>query len=221
MVTEMLWSWEKKAGLHGDDVSSNRDIFQLLLADFWQELRILFVPNVNTEEADLQRLEGMATLLQVGSTVLQQTVSFITSVGWFGLRFTTFKWTESPCKNMYFTFYLQVMCHPETGNKRHPQKKKSVKICLEKEEDSENTGAKGGSVEHTAHPVSEPVKEPAFGSLKTQHLEDLVCQLVQLCLAQVNDNKSETHLVFLSLLLRSFHTPRVFKVRLPIILFVH
>uniref|UniRef100_H3CX74 E3 ubiquitin-protein ligase listerin n=1 Tax=Tetraodon nigroviridis TaxID=99883 RepID=H3CX74_TETNG len=168
MVTEMLWSWEKKAGLHGDDVSSNRDIFQLLLADFWQELRILFVPNVNTEEADLQRLEGMATL-------------------------------------------LQVMCHPETGNKRHPQKKKSVKICLEKEEDSENTGAKGGSVEHTAHPVSEPVKEPAFGSLKTQHLEDLVCQLVQLCLAQVNDNKSETHLVFLSLLLRSFHTPRVFK----------
>lgn len=109
------------------------------------------------------------------------------------------------------------MCHPEIGNKRNPQKKKSVRICLEKEEDGENTGVKESSVEITAHTVLEPVKEPAFGSLKTQHLEQLVCQLVQLCLVQVNDNKSETHLVFLSLLLRSFHTPRVFKVRLVII----
>lgn len=106
------------------------------------------------------------------------------------------------------------MCHPEIGNNRHPQKKKSVKICLEKEEDGENTGVKEGSVDKTAHTVLEPVKEPAFGSLKTPHLEELVCQLVQLCLVHVNDNKSETHLVFLSLLLRSFHTPIVFKVRL-------
>lgn len=109
------------------------------------------------------------------------------------------------------------MCHPEIGNKRHPQKKKSVRICLEKEEDGENTEVKEGSVENTALTVSEPVEEPVFGSLKTQHLEDLVCQLVQLCLVHVNDNKSETHLVFLSLLLRSFHTPKVFKVRLVII----
>lgn len=110
------------------------------------------------------------------------------------------------------------MCHPEIGNKRYPQKKKkSVRICLEKDEDGENTGVQEGSVEKTAHTVLEPVKEPAFGSLKTQHLEDLVCQLVQLCLVHVNDNKSETHLVFLSLLLRAFHTPKVFKVRLVII----
>lgn len=81
MVTEMLWSWEKKAGLHGDNASSNGDIFQLLLADFWEELRILFMRNVNSQEADLQLLEGMATLLQVGPTVLQKTVSFFTSVG--------------------------------------------------------------------------------------------------------------------------------------------
>lgn len=109
------------------------------------------------------------------------------------------------------------MCHPEVGNKRHPQKKKSVRIYLEKEEDCENAGVKEDSVEKTAHTVSEPVKEPAFGSLKTQHLGDLVCQLVQLCLLHVNNNKSETHLIFLSLLLRTFHTPRVFKVRLVII----
>lgn len=71
MVTEMLWSWEKNAGLHSDDASSNRDIFQVLLADFWKEVQILFVRYVNTKEADLQLLEGMATLLQVGSTLLQ------------------------------------------------------------------------------------------------------------------------------------------------------
>lgn len=111
------------------------------------------------------------------------------------------------------------MSHPEIGNKRHPQKKKSVRICLEEEEDSENTEIQEGSVEKTAHTLLAPVKEPAFGSLRTPHLEDLVCQLVQLCLVHVNDNKSETHLVFLSLLLRSFHTPRVFEVRPAIIPF--
>lgn len=108
------------------------------------------------------------------------------------------------------------MCHPEQGNKQYPQKKKSVSICLVKEEANESTGFTEGGVEKTANAVSEPVKEPASGSLRSQHLEDLVCQLLQLCLVHVNDNKSETHLVFLSLLLRSFHTPRVFKVRLLI-----
>lgn len=113
------------------------------------------------------------------------------------------------------------MCHPERGNKRHPQKKKSVRICLEKEEeDSEETGVKEDAVEKTAQMVSAPVNEPTFGSLKTQHLEDLFCQLAQMCLVHVNDNKSETHLVFLSLLLRSFHTPRVFEVR-PVMIPVH
>lgn len=73
---------------------------------------------------------------------------------------------------------------------------------MEKEED----------VEEAAQTVSEAVREPTFGSLQTQRLEDLVCQLVRMCLEHVNDNKSETHLVFLSLLLRSFHTPRVFEV---------
>ncbi|TNM84847.1 hypothetical protein fugu_009025 [Takifugu bimaculatus] len=167
VVTEMLWSWEKKAGLHGDEANSNRDVFQALLTDFWKEVGILFVRYVNTQEADPQILEGIATL-------------------------------------------LQVMCHPEGGNKRHPQKKKSVRICLEKE-DVEKAAVKEGAVEKAAQTVSEAVREPTFGPLKTPHLEDLVCQLVQMCLLHVNDNKSETHLVFLSLLLRSFHTPRVFE----------
>lgn len=112
------------------------------------------------------------------------------------------------------TFHLQVMCHPERGNKRHPQKKKAVRICLEKEEDVEKAAVEEGAVGKAAQTVAEAVREPTLGSLKTQHLEDLVCQLVQMCLAHVNDHRSETHLVFLSLLLRSFHTPRVFEVGL-------
>uniref|UniRef100_A0A8C9Z4Q0 E3 ubiquitin-protein ligase listerin n=1 Tax=Sander lucioperca TaxID=283035 RepID=A0A8C9Z4Q0_SANLU len=51
----------------------------------------------------------------------------------------------------------------------------------------------------------------AFGSLRTQHFEDVVCQLAQLCLVHVTEKNSERHLVFLSLLLQSFHTPRVFS----------
>lgn len=78
MVTEMLWSWEKKAGLHGDDASCKGDIFEMLLVDFWKELHVLFVHYVNTEEANLQLLEGMATLLQVR---VPPTVSCFASVG--------------------------------------------------------------------------------------------------------------------------------------------
>lgn len=70
VVTEMLWSWENKAGLHGDEANSKKEIFQLLLADFWEELGILLVRYVDTEEADPQHLEGIATLLQVSSIVL-------------------------------------------------------------------------------------------------------------------------------------------------------
>lgn len=74
----MLWSWEKKAGLHGDEANSNKDIFQVLLADFWKEVGILFVRYVNTQEAEPQILEGIATLLQVRPTGLQFHLSDVT-----------------------------------------------------------------------------------------------------------------------------------------------
>ncbi len=62
----MLVSWEKKAGLHGDDeANDSKDVFQGLLADFWEELGLLFVSYADSEEADPQALEGVATLLQV------------------------------------------------------------------------------------------------------------------------------------------------------------
>lgn len=169
LVTEMLVSWEKKAGLHGEgEANESKDVFQGLLADFWEGLGLLFVRYVDSEEADPQALEGVATL-------------------------------------------LQVMRYPERVKRKHAQKKKSVKICFSKPEDNEKTGVEGDGVEKPVQTVSELVNEKAFGSPQTQHFEDVVCQLAQLCLVHVNEKKSEKHLVFLSLLLQSFHTPRVFS----------
>uniref|UniRef100_A0A8C4H2J5 E3 ubiquitin-protein ligase listerin n=1 Tax=Dicentrarchus labrax TaxID=13489 RepID=A0A8C4H2J5_DICLA len=167
LVTEMLVSWEKRAGLHGEgEAIDSKDVFQGLLADFWEGLGLLFVRYADNEEADPQALEGIATLLQVSLKV-----------------------------------------------KRKPaQKKKSVKICFSKQEDNEKTGVEGDDVEKPVQTVTELVKEKAFGSPQTQHFEDVVCQLAQLCLVHVNERNSKRHHVFLSLLLRSFHTPRVFRV---------
>ncbi|XP_058483459.1 E3 ubiquitin-protein ligase listerin [Solea solea] len=169
LVTEMLISWEKRAGLLVEgETNDSKDVFQELLADFWEELGLLFVRYVDNEEADPQALEGIATM-------------------------------------------LQVMHYPERVNKKHVQKKKSVRICFSKPEDNDKTGVEGGDVEKPVQTVSEPADEKALGSLQTQRFEDVVCQLAQLCLVHVNEKNSERHLVFLSLLLRSFHTPRVFN----------
>ncbi|KAF7206545.1 E3 ubiquitin-protein ligase listerin isoform X2 [Nothobranchius furzeri] len=163
LVTEMLVSWEKKAGLHGEsEENSSKGVFQRLLADFWEDVGLLLVSFVDTEEADPRALEGVATL-------------------------------------------LHVMRYPGRGGGTNPPKKKSVRLCLSKpEEEEETTGIQGSEAEKL-------VNEEASGFLRTQHLEDAVCQLAQLCLVHVNEKNSEKHLVFLSLLLQSFHTPRVFS----------
>ncbi|XP_029375835.1 E3 ubiquitin-protein ligase listerin [Echeneis naucrates] len=168
LVTEMLISWEKRAGLHSDSESNDsNDVFKGLLADFWEELGLLLVHYVDNEEADMQALKGIAAL-------------------------------------------LQVMRYPERVNRKHIQKKKSVKICFSKPEDNEKTGAERDNAEESVQAPSELMNEKAPGSLKTQHFEDVVCQLAQMCLVHVNEKNSERHLIFLSLLLRSFHTHRIF-----------
>ncbi|XP_071378047.1 E3 ubiquitin-protein ligase listerin [Centroberyx affinis] len=168
LVTEMLVSWEKRAGLHNESGSNDgKDVFDKLLADFWEGLSLLFVRYADDEEADPKALEGVATL-------------------------------------------LQVMRYPERVSRKQGQKKKSVKICFSKSEDREESGVEGDGGEKPSLSESELGLEKAIGSLKTQHLEDVVCQQAQLCLVYVNEKNSERHLLFLSLLLRSFHTPRVF-----------
>lgn len=109
---------------------------------------------------------------------------------------------------------VQVMRYPERVSKKHLQKKKSVRVCLSKQEEDEKNAVQGDGAEKLAQTASELVNEKAFGSLQTQHFEDAVCQLAQLCLVHVNEKKSEKHLVFISLLLQSFHTHRVFSVSL-------
>uniref|UniRef100_A0A3Q2QVQ9 E3 ubiquitin-protein ligase listerin n=1 Tax=Fundulus heteroclitus TaxID=8078 RepID=A0A3Q2QVQ9_FUNHE len=169
LVTEMLISWEKRAGLHGKvEENDSKDVFKTLLADFWEELGLLCVRVVDDEDVDPQALEGVAMLLQV-------------------MRF------------------------PERASKKQTQKKKSVRVCLSKAEEDEKSVIQGEGVEKLAQTASEPANEKAFESLQTQHFEDAVCQLAQLCLVHVNEKNSEKHLVFLSLLLQSFHTPRVFS----------
>ncbi|XP_034745446.1 E3 ubiquitin-protein ligase listerin [Etheostoma cragini] len=163
-VTEMLVSWERRAGLHSEDEANvSSHVFQELLADFWDGLGLLFVQYADKEDADPQALEGVATL-------------------------------------------LQVMRYPGRVKGKLLQNKKSVKICFSEPEDNDKTG-----VEKPVLTVSELVNEKPFGSLHTQHFEDVVCQLAQLCLVHVTEKNSERHLVFLSLLLQSFHTPRVFS----------
>lgn len=62
----MLISWERRAGLHDKEESNeSKDVFQGLLVDFWEELGLLLVRHVDSEQADPEALEGIAALLQV------------------------------------------------------------------------------------------------------------------------------------------------------------
>lgn len=111
------------------------------------------------------------------------------------------------------SFYLQVMRHPDKVKRNQTQKKRSVKISFAKQDGSEGSAAaEENVVKKAAQSGATPTGEAPLGSPKTPHFEEVVCQLAQLCLVHVNEGKSERHLVFLSLLLRSFHTPRVFAV---------
>uniref|UniRef100_A0A8C5G0K6 E3 ubiquitin-protein ligase listerin n=1 Tax=Gouania willdenowi TaxID=441366 RepID=A0A8C5G0K6_GOUWI len=161
LVTEMLISWEKWAGLHAEsEVKDNKVVFERLLADFWEDITLMFVRHVDEEEADPRALEGIAALLKVGSLYLSYVT--VTDVGnWrLGGNMRTFVTDDKKTKT---------------------------------------------DIKHNE-------KATLTGSLQTQHFEDVVCQLAQLCLVHVNEKQSERHLVFLSLLLRSFHTPTVFSV---------
>uniref|UniRef100_A0A667XXH8 E3 ubiquitin-protein ligase listerin n=1 Tax=Myripristis murdjan TaxID=586833 RepID=A0A667XXH8_9TELE len=112
-----------------------------------------------------------------------------------------------PALDFYTNFFTSLI---QGVSRKQGQRKKSVKICFSKLEDKEESGVEGGGGEKPDLSVPALEPEKAIGSLKTEHLEDVVCQQAQLCLVYVNEKNSEKHLLFLSLLLRSFHTHRVF-----------
>lgn len=169
VVTEMLVSWEKRAGLQSViESNDNSGVFKELVVEFWEGLALLCVRYVDSEETDPEVLEGMATL-------------------------------------------LQVMRCPDKMDRKPAQKKKSVKICFSSSDDDDKT-VEGEDSEGCMKLGPAHVSEKEFEFLQTQYLEDVVCQLAQLCLLHVTEKNSERHLVFLSRLLGSFHTPRVFTI---------
>ncbi|XP_056140651.1 E3 ubiquitin-protein ligase listerin isoform X2 [Lampris incognitus] len=104
----------------------------------------------------------------------------------------------------------QVMRYPESVARKQGHKKKSVKICYSELDGQEKKGAEGDGDEKPVLPVSDPGHERAAVFVKSWELEEVVCQQAQICLFYGHDKKSERHLTLLSLLLQSFHTPRVF-----------
>uniref|UniRef100_A0A3B3ZXD6 E3 ubiquitin-protein ligase listerin n=1 Tax=Periophthalmus magnuspinnatus TaxID=409849 RepID=A0A3B3ZXD6_9GOBI len=167
LVTEMLVSWEKRAGLHGIIEShDNSDVFKELVTDFWEGLALLFVRYVDSEETSPGAFEGMATLLQVS-----------------------------------------------TANSS--DKLGADNICFSSSEEEDKT-VEGDDSEGSVKTGPAHCSDKSCEPLQTQYFEDVVCQLAQLCLVHVNEKHSERHLVFLSRLLRSFHTPKVFTTLLEL-----
>uniref|UniRef100_A0A673YU46 E3 ubiquitin-protein ligase listerin n=1 Tax=Salmo trutta TaxID=8032 RepID=A0A673YU46_SALTR len=165
LVTDMLISWEKRAGLQDVGVLSegeNEVVFDRLLADFWEGLRVMFARRVQSDSLELKDLEGMSSLLQ------------------------------------------------------QTKKKRSVKICFSEPESSGSPEEEDEvTLKYAQLEAPELGQETTEGPLKSWHLEEIVCQQAQISYSHVNEKNSERHLVYLSLLLRSFHTPRVFTVSLP------
>ncbi|TNN51167.1 E3 ubiquitin-protein ligase listerin [Liparis tanakae] len=81
--------------------------------------------------------------------------------------------------------------------KRNVAKKKSVKIRFSKPEIDETPGVEDEGAESPGQAAPEGGK--ASGSLRTQHFEDVVCQLARLCLAHVDEKHSERHLTLVEL----------------------
>ncbi|XP_059400765.1 E3 ubiquitin-protein ligase listerin-like [Carassius carassius] len=99
---------------------------------------------------------------------------------------------------------LQIMHNPKSASKQ-TKKKKTVKICFT---DREERG------QGEEPPKETPAVEEQHCPLRNGHLLDLVCQLAELNMVYVSDSESERHLRFLSQLLRSFPSPKVFQVLL-------
>ncbi|KAM9437421.1 E3 ubiquitin-protein ligase listerin isoform 1-T1 [Salvelinus alpinus] len=175
LVTDMLVSWEKRAGLQDVGVlieGENEVVFDRLLADFWEGLRVMLARRVQSDSLEQKDLEGMSSL-------------------------------------------LQVMQSPVSAGRKQTKKKRSVKICFSEPESSGSPEEEGDVALKYAQPEAPELgQETAEGPLKSWHLEEIVCQQTQISYSHVNDKNSERHLVYLSLLLRSFHTPRVFTMLL-------
>uniref|UniRef100_A0A8C7A1K6 E3 ubiquitin-protein ligase listerin n=1 Tax=Nothoprocta perdicaria TaxID=30464 RepID=A0A8C7A1K6_NOTPE len=108
---------------------------------------------------------------------------------------------------------LEVLQNPKSATK--PNKRKSLKIRFTDEDESEKNTENGKFTEVKNNSDSEIQTEQQHNSpLRKEPLESLVCHLAELSIVYVNEHKSEQHLKFLSALLNSFSSKRIFCVLL-------
>lgn len=108
---------------------------------------------------------------------------------------------------------LEVLQNPKTATKSN--NRKSVKIKFKDEDESERNTENGKLTEVRKNSDSEIQAYLQHSSvLRKEPLENLVCNLSELSIVYVNEHKSEQHLKFLSALLSSFSSDRVFQVLL-------
>ncbi|XP_050187268.1 E3 ubiquitin-protein ligase listerin [Myiozetetes cayanensis] len=106
---------------------------------------------------------------------------------------------------------LEILQNPKAATK--PNNKKFLKIKFTDDESESNTGS--GKLTEVRKGDSEIQADLQHSShLRKEPLESLVCNLAELSFVYVNEQKSEQHLKFLSALLNSFSSDRVFQVLL-------
>ncbi|KAI1242343.1 hypothetical protein IHE44_0005877 [Lamprotornis superbus] len=107
---------------------------------------------------------------------------------------------------------LEILQNPKSATK--PNNRKSLKIRFTDENESErNTESrKLMEVRNGDSEIQADLQQTSC--LRKEPLENLVCNLAELSIVYVNEQKSEQHLKFLSALLNSFSSNRVFQVLL-------
>ncbi|OXB79770.1 UNVERIFIED_CONTAM: hypothetical protein H355_013755, partial [Colinus virginianus] len=108
---------------------------------------------------------------------------------------------------------LEVLQNPKTATK--PSIRKSLKVKFSDEDESQRNMESGKMTEVRNSTDSEIQADLQHSSiLRKEQLENLVCNLSELSIVYVNEQKSEQHLKFLSALLNNFSSNRVFQVLL-------
>ncbi|XP_002190030.5 E3 ubiquitin-protein ligase listerin [Taeniopygia guttata] len=106
---------------------------------------------------------------------------------------------------------LEILQNPKSATK--PNNRKSLKIRFTDEDESErNTESLKLMERNSDSEIQADLQQTSH--LRKEPLENLVCNLAELSIVHVNEHKSEQHLKFLSALLNTFSSNRVFQVLL-------
>ncbi|XP_053827957.1 E3 ubiquitin-protein ligase listerin isoform X1 [Vidua macroura] len=107
---------------------------------------------------------------------------------------------------------LEILKNPKSAMK--PNDRKSLKIRFTDEDESERSteSLKLTEVRNSDSEIQADLQQTS--RLRKEPLENLVCNLAELSIVHVNEQKSEQHLKFLSALLNTFSSNRVFQVLL-------